>query len=398
MDDSQALSVSEFLALVNQTLEFAYPQVSVEGEISGYQVRQDKWISFDLKDEQEAAVVSCFGTVWQIKGEFEDGMRVRVVARPRIYTKNGRFSLSVQSIDPVGEGALKRAFELLKQKLTLEGLFAVERKRPLPGYPATIGLIASTDSAAYRDFIKILNARWGGVTVQAAHVQVQGEPAPSQIVAALEYFNQLSTPVDILVLTRGGGSLGDLQAFNTESVARAVAGSRTPIVVGVGHEQDVTLADLAADMRASTPSNAAELVVPDRREVTSELSGIQRQLLMRMERLITNLAQAVSQSADGLSRFLRFPGEQVQDLTHRLHTGMAQSTRYHQQQLLSLYRALANLDPKRVLARGYAIIRASGRIVKSGRDVKAGDELRLELAQDEIISEVTNVRFGEQTD
>src|SRR5690606_24238390 len=159
-----------------------------------------------------------------------------------------------------------------------EGLFAPERKRPIPEMPNTIGVISSQDAAGYQDFIRILEDRWGGVTVKLAHVQVQGEQAPAQIERALEYFNSLSEPADVLVMIRGGGSLEDLWAFNTEPVVRAVAGSRTPIVVGVGHEQDESLADLAADVRAATPTHAAQLVVPDKQALIRQLTHTRERL------------------------------------------------------------------------------------------------------------------------
>lgn len=386
----QTLTVSEFIDLVNQTLEFAYPRVTVEGEVSGFSQRQNKWIFFDLKDKDSS--VNCFMPKWQLKTAVEDGMSVRVVAVPKL-TRWGKFSLTVETVEPVGEGALRRAFELLRNKLEQEGLFAPERKRSLPEYPARVGLVASTESAAYKDFVKILNARWGGVTVLAADVQVQGEPAPAQIVAALDYFNQLAEPVDLVVLTRGGGSLEDLQAFNTEPVARAVAASRTAVVAGVGHEQDVTLVDLVADVRASTPSNAAELIVPDRREIVASLSAKQRELVMRINQRISHLRQTVNHSATVLSRFLKLPADRVDALSRQLRTGLDQAVKTHKQQLLALYRTLTNLDPKRVLARGYAIARVGERVVRSGRDVTVGDELDIELSKDRLNTEVKGINL-----
>ncbi|HSH31858.1 MAG TPA: exodeoxyribonuclease VII large subunit, partial [Candidatus Saccharimonadales bacterium] len=229
----EIISVKEFIAILNETLAFAYPLVTVEGEVSGFKVNQGKWVFFDLKDEE--ATLGCFMPLYQLKVPLEDGMKVRVGGTPKL-TKWGKFSFTARTVELAGEGELRRAFEILRAKLEQEGLFAPQRKRALPPFPATIGLITSAQSAAYHDFTKILQARWGGVTVKVADVQVQGAPAPDQIVMAIDYFNQLPLPVEVVVLIRGGGSLEDLQAFNTESVARAVAASRTPMVVGVGHE------------------------------------------------------------------------------------------------------------------------------------------------------------------
>ncbi|HEU0266070.1 MAG TPA: exodeoxyribonuclease VII large subunit, partial [Candidatus Saccharimonadaceae bacterium] len=257
-------SVSDFIAIVNQTLDFAYPTVEIEGEVASFKVNQGKFVFFDLKDS--SSTVSCFMMVFQLRVPIEDGMKVIVTASPKL-TNWGRFSLTVRTIRPSGEGSLKKSFELLKAKLDKEGLFAVERKRPLPTTPRHIGVISSTGAAGYADFVKIVNARWGDMQIDVAHVQVQGEVAPEQMVRALKYFNQQEMLPEVIVLIRGGGSADDLSAFNDEPLVREIAASRVPVLTGIGHEIDVSLADLVADLAASTPSNAAELLVPDRREV-----------------------------------------------------------------------------------------------------------------------------------
>jgi exodeoxyribonuclease VII large subunit len=271
----QTISVTEFVSIINETLAFAYPQVLIEGEVSSFKVNQGKFVFFDLKDE--ANVLNCFMMVHQLKMPIEDGMKVRVLGSPKV-TKFSKFSLTVRDVELAGEGALRRAMELLKKKLEGEGLFDPARKRPIPAFPTRLGLITSGASAAYADFIKILSARWGGIEVLLADVSVQGAQAPDQIVGALEYFNTLRDPVDVLVLIRGGGSLEDLAAFSTEPVARAVAASRTPIIVGVGHEVDFSLADYAADLRAATPTDAARLVVPDRHETEATIEHLARRI------------------------------------------------------------------------------------------------------------------------
>ena len=269
--EPQVISVSEFVSIINETLGFAYPQVIVEGEVSSFNVNRGKFVFFDLKDADNT--LNCFMMVHQMKLPIEDGMKVRVTGSPKV-TKFSRFSLTVRSYDLAGEGELRRAMELLRKKLEAEGLFDPARKRPIPAFPTRIGLITSGTSAAYADFIKILNARWSGVEVLLADVAVQGQQAPDEIMNALEYFNQLPDPCDVLVLIRGGGSLEDLPAFSTEPVARAVASSRTPVICGVGHEVDTSLADFAADLRAATPTDAARLVVPDRREIAARVEHL----------------------------------------------------------------------------------------------------------------------------
>src|SRR6185503_4885736 len=205
--DRQILQVSDLLALINQTLEYAYPSVIVQGEVSSCKVSKGKFVFFDLKDDEGA--VGCFMMAYGLRQPLEDGMRVQVIAQPKL-TAWGKFSLTVREVMPVGEGSIKRAFEMLRAKLDKEGLFDPARKRMLPRIPRRIGLIASVESAGYADFIKILNHRWGGVDVTVADVQVQGMGAAEQIIGALAHFNQQAEPPETLVLVRGGGSADDL--------------------------------------------------------------------------------------------------------------------------------------------------------------------------------------------
>lgn len=255
------LTPSDLVAVVNQTLEYAYSSVTVVGEVASFKVNQGKWVFFDLKDEQ--ASVPCFMTLWSMRQPLEDGMKVIVRGTPKL-TQWGKFSFTVTAVQPVGEGSLKKAFEMLKKKLADEGLFDPAKKRGIPEDLTRLGVISSTQAAGYADFIKIINARWGGMKVQVAHTQVQGMDAPDQIIRALQYFNEKSE-VQMIALLRGGGSADDLACFNDERLVRAVAASKIPVICGIGHEIDESLCDLACDVRASTPSNAAELLTRDRK-------------------------------------------------------------------------------------------------------------------------------------
>ena len=256
--ENTPLSVSDFVALVNQTLEFAYPSVMVIGEVAEFRVSQGKWVTFKLKDAE--SVIDCFMVAYQLRAPIENGMKVRIVASPKLNGKWGKFSLTVRQVAPIGEGAIKKSFELLKAKLAAEGLFSPERKRALPRIPHRVAVITSTESAAYADFCKIINERWGGLTVLVAHTQVQGAPAADQIIQAIRFFNSYEELPEVLVIIRGGGSAEDLMTFNDEQLAREIARSRIPTLVGVGHEVDHTLADMVADVRAATPTNAAEIL------------------------------------------------------------------------------------------------------------------------------------------
>ncbi|HEY6736481.1 MAG TPA: exodeoxyribonuclease VII large subunit [Candidatus Saccharimonadia bacterium] len=397
-----AISVSQFVAIINETLTFAYPEVIIEGEVSSFKVNQGKFVFFDLKDDQN--VLNCFMMLHQLRLPLEDGMTVRVTGVPKV-TKFSKFSLTARNVEIAGEGQLRRAMELLKRKLEGEGLFDPARKRPIPTFPQRIGLITSASSAAYADFIKILGSRWGGLDIQLADVSVQGQAAPDQLVGALEYFNQLAQPVDVVVMIRGGGSLEDLMAFSTEPVARAVAASRTPIIVGVGHEVDTSLADLAADLRAATPTDAARLVVPDRREILAQISHLavrtNHQLQVQLARQDHRLAEAVRR----LERYLAGPRQRLADRTAQLWRGLDRLSHRRQsylsqtaylesrlatfdrlvisdrrQRLDHLLQLLHGYNPANVLQRGYAIVRHSGHVVRDASTIPAGAPIAIELA------------------
>lgn len=331
------LTVSDFVALVNQTLEYAYPTVSVVGEVAEFRVSQGKWVSFKLKDDN--AVVDCFMGIYQLRIPLEDGMKIMVVASPRLNGKWGKFSLNIRAVKPVGEGSIKKGFELLKAKLEAEGLFAPERKRPLPRVPSRVGVITSTESAAYADFCKIINERWGGLEVEVAHTQVQGDPAADQIIRAIRYFNSLEILPDVLVIIRGGGSAEDLMTFNDEPLAREIAASRIPTLVGVGHEVDHTLADMVADRRAATPTNAAEILVPDRQEI-----------IRTAHQQATSLGYVLVQAIDQQSGRIR---EQLDTAYRRIREQLDNAF----ERLATVRVVISQVNPDNVLKRGYALLK-----------------------------------------
>lgn len=267
--------------------------VIVEGEISQIQISQGKWLFMTIKDE--IASVGVFGAIFNLPGAniLEAGMKVHVYGQAGLYKKTGRFNINATKIVPAGEGALRLAFEKLKQKLEEEGLFDPARKRLIPRFPERIGLITAKDSRAYGDFVKILQARIGGIKIFFYPVNVQGENSADSILKAFQYFNSQKN-LDAVVITRGGGSLEDLISFNDERVARAIFASKYPVISAIGHEDDVALTDYVADLRASTPSNASELLSPSRSEILSELNG----LTMKMNRIIENQVWEWRQAVD----------------------------------------------------------------------------------------------------
>lgn len=354
-------SVSDFIAIANQTLEYAFPTVEIEGEVASFKVNQSKFVFFDIKDA--GGSIGCFMTVWQMRVPIEDGMKVIISATPKL-TQWGKFSLTIKSIRPSGEGALKKSFELLRAKLDKEGLFAPERKRRLPAIPQHVAVISSTQAAGYADFIKILNDRWGGIKIDVAHVQVQGVGAPEQIIGAIDYFNQQEILPEAIVIVRGGGSADDLSTFNDEPLVRAIAASRIPTLLGIGHEIDESLSDMVADVRASTPTNAAQILVPDKHEI---IRSVRLQINSILPRMVQIIDQQKLLIRDKLSKAIESIERSILD---------------NDRQVKSLISILNQLDPKVILARGYALIRG---------DVVVGQEIQIETSNQIIGAEVKNV-------
>lgn len=353
------LTPSDLVALLNQTLDYAYPKVTVVGELANFRISRNKWVYFDLKDD--TASVKFFGTIYSLPGPLEEGMKLAVSCRPHIHELYG-FSMQVSSIQPVGEGTIKKAAELLLAKLQAEGLFEQARKRRIPYPPQTIGLITSVQSAAYADFIKVLGARYGGIHIHVYDAQVQGEQAVVDIIEAITHFNNQAVLADVLVLTRGGGSADDLAAFSNEHVVRAVAASRIPTLVAIGHEIDLSLAELAADMRASTPSNAAELLVPSKQDVLRQLQDKQQWL------------------QKGLLLQLESAQNWLTSRSEHLESSVQTELKKYQESLLTSARLLEVLSPHAALNRGYALVRSEGKLVRSVTQVGRNQQLSVQLA------------------
>lgn len=391
MSDLPIFSVAELTALTNQVLDTAFPRVLVEGELANFRLSKGKYVYFDIKDSE--ASINCFMMAYQLHTELADGQRVRLAAKPQL-TPWGRFSLVVQAVELSGEGTIKKASEALHRRLEAEGLFAPERKRFLPLYPQHIAVVTSTESAAYHDFIKVAGHRWTGLTVEVANVQVQGMSAPEQLASAIAHCSTLSPLPEAIVIIRGGGSADDLQAFSSELVVRAVAQSRVPTVVGVGHEQDVSLAELAADIRASTPSNAAELLLPDKQAVLAQLGAQGKRLERAQAGFYEQQLSRLRQLAAVLERHssLHLPRERLEQLTPRLESALRQYLRTYHERVASLQRLFVSYDPRMVLRRGYALVRAEeGRTVREARSLQVGQLVMVELAHGTIDAEVRHI-------
>ena len=377
-------SPTEFIAVVNQTLEYAYSPALVTGEVASFKINQGKWVFFDIKDEESS--ISCFMSVWSLRVPLEDGMKVVVSGVPKL-TKWGKFSFTVENVKPVGEGSIKKAYELLKKKFTAEGLFDVSRKREIPENLVKLGVISSTDAAGYTDFIKIINARWGGMKVSVAHTQVQGMDAPDQIIRALKYFNERSD-VQMIAILRGGGSADDLSCFNDEQLVREIAASKIPVITGIGHERDESLADLAADVRASTPSNVAEMLTKDRNEEKMKLMKTMNRtnqvLLQAVERASENNTGRVKRICDGINTkyiepMIKNNAEKIDDCLKVIKDAFDKVQNILQQRI----KVLDVLNPEKVLSQGYAIL--SGKI-------SPGEMIKITTAKQEIDATIKNIK------
>lgn len=372
----EVLSVTELREFVNQTLSYAYPLVVVEGEISGFRINQGKWVFFDIKDSE--TTVSCFMTKYQLKTILEDGMLVRVAATPNL-TKWGKFSLTVKEVELAGEGEVQRAYELLKAQFEKEGLFDSDRKRALPEYPQKIGLITSRDAAAFNDFITIAEDRWPLVEITHIHVHVQGMQAPIDIVEALQHINSQRDDLEAIVLIRGGGSAEDLQAFNHEDVVRAVYASHTPIIVGIGHEDDVSLAELVADVRASTPTDAARRLLPDTREVLSRIDRLFERGSSRLQLRLDQTDKIIAAFSHQQSRLITQLADKIDRAKERIQHSLVRYLDMVRYRVDLAQRTLNCVNPERILARGYAIVRQGTKILHAPKDIRTDVPVLVQL-------------------
>lgn len=413
--ENKIFTVSEFNEFID--ILVSQEKVVVEGEISEIHVSQEKWLFATIKDANAAVEVFAIAEEISTLPLLEIGMLIHVFGRPRLHQKSGRFRIWAEQIIPAGEGALRIAFEKLKEKLSKEGLFAEARKRPLPLYPKEIGLITAKGSRAYSDFIKVLTERLGGLKIYFYPVQVQGINAIPSIVRAFEYFNQAckkGLKPDLLVLTRGGGSLEDLMAFNSEEVARAIFASETPVVCGVGHEEDISLADMAADFRASTPSNAAESIIRERnellRQVNFQLQVLEGAITRNLEKKIdsvdtfigllnTNITRQIQTFKHLTLRFSKEFGTQLkliftfkQDLAvlaSNLFRTLDFSFVEENVKMKNQIMLLKTLDYKNILKRGFSLTYGpAGKVLKDSKNIKKADEIKTILHKGEIKSKV----------
>ena len=437
--ERRVYTVSDLTARIRDLLARNFTDVLVQGEISNLRPASSGHIYFTLKDER--AQVRCVFFKQQQRGlKFrpEDGLKVTVRGSVSVYEARGEYQIYVESLEPVGRGALQAAFEQLKKKLEAEGLFDPARKKLLPLLPSRIGLITSSTGAAVRDVVRILTRRFPNVHLTLYPVRVQGEGAAEEIAQALAHFNRKRS-ADVILLVRGGGSIEDLWAFNEEKVARAIAACAIPVIAGVGHETDFTIADFVADVRASTPSAAAELVVQTRREFDKHLADLQDSLGSLVRYRLLELSRRVHELAGrrGFQRpldLLRQRRQRADELTSRLALGLKARLETSRRRFTAAHLRIARFDfrakiaalrrrfeklgnelgvsierllrlkrerwqrlalqlqersPLKVLERGYAIATdAAGVVLRDADQVEVGDEVRVQLHRGRLDTEV----------
>lgn len=398
----QPVSVTQLTGYIKLLLDRdeILSQTCVRGELSNYKIHSSGHHYFTLKDE--GAVISCVlfrSDAMRLRFRPESGMKVILTGRVSLFPRSGQYQLYVSHMQPDGAGDLAVAFEQLKQKLQAQGLFDAAHKKPLPRYPERVALVTSPTGAAVRDMIRILGRRWPLASVLVCPVRVQGEGAAEEIAAMLELVDAAGL-ADVIITGRGGGSLEDLWAFNEEIVARAIYRCKTPVISAVGHEPDVTIADFAADVRAATPSNGAELAICDRAELRALLEQQARRMEKAQERRLELLRQRLRRLSE--RPVLRSPEGSLQQkelllelLRQRLERAAVSAVEQDQRRFAALSGRLDALSPLKVLARGYAVATRQGQVLHSVEQLSPGEEIRLRLADGTAFCAVERIEKGE---
>ena len=391
------LTVTQLTRQIKNLLEGAFPDVWVEGEISNLRAPQSGHTYFTLKDEESQIRAVLFRSSQKnLKFTLQHGMQVICRGRVSVYDPRGEYQIVIEYIEPKGVGALQKAFEELKERLAKEGLFDLDRKKPLPLLPRRIGIVTSPTGAAIRDMLRVIRRRHPRMEILIYPVPVQGADAAPAIVEAIGYFNR-EKKVDVMIIGRGGGSLEDLWAFNEEAVARAIYASKIPVISAVGHETDYAISDFVADLRAPTPSAAAEMVVQSEESFREHIGSLEIGLVRSMRRQIEVLRASLHEKMRVLvdpRRRLEQNVQRVDELVGRLATGIGHHLRRDRALLASLAAGLDHLNPLGILSRGYSITKKlpAGAILKDASETKPGDMLSTKLHKGEVVSRVEETR------
>lgn len=396
----QVLSVLQINEYIRNSMDrdMFLNNVAVRGEISNYKMYPSGHHYFTLKDEESSLRCVMFrGNAIRLRFRPENGMKVIVMGKISVYPRDGAYQLYANAMVVDGVGDLHAAFEQLKAKLAAQGMFDAAHKKPLPKFPETIGIITSSAGAAIHDMLRILRKRYPLVDVKLLPVRVQGAEAPEEIASAIYYANAWNL-ADLLIVGRGGGSIEDLWAFNDEIVAKAIYDSDIPVISAVGHEPDVTISDFVADLRAATPSNAAELAVPDREALQQSLDGAYNSLLTVVNRQLTAARRhldllASSATLQNPLQYVQLRRQETDLLRGRMIAAQERLLAGKSQKFISLTSKLDALSPLKVLTRGYSMARnAAGHVIRSTKQVNRGDSIRLTVTDGDIYASVDQLK------
>lgn len=398
MSDNKILTVTELTRQIKGVLELGFTNVWVQGEISNFKLHTSGHLYFSVKDEQsQLSAVMWRSRAGQLRFRPQDGMKVMVRGNITLYEPRGSYQIDCQQIQPLGKGELQIAFEQLKQRLHEEGLFSEGRKRPLPEFPQRIGIVTSPTGAAVQDMISVFTRRFPGIELIIVPVKVQGIGAAEEISAGIALLNEQQS-VDVIIIGRGGGSLEDLWAFNEEVVARAVFTSKIPVVSAVGHEIDYSISDFVADLRAPTPSAAAELTVKDKADVIELI----RNYCYTMSNSMTNSVESYKNTVSHLTKsysfnrpndLIRQRNQHVDELRRRLEQSLVHRVQLIRQHTSSFTSRINSLNPRSVLKRGYAIVKQKDSVISSAGEVHKHSNGTIEFHDGSV-----NVEFKGRTE
>jgi len=388
----RVFEVGEYLDFLNMKL--LESEAKIKGEVSSVENR-GSYVFFGIKDKEDESLLNCF--IWardyEVSGvELEEGTEVIIWGYPSVYKPSGRMSFQVKLIEVVGEGALKKAYDELKKKMEAEGLFAPERKKPIPDFSHKIGLITSQQGAAIGDFTTNLGNF--GFQIKFYPSRVEGKQAVFDLIKGVKWFNKNMPELDALVLVRGGGSLESLQAFNTEVLVREIANSEIPVLAGIGHEQDVTLAALAADKMVSTPTGAAVEVTRSWDEAAGKVDEAERNLLGYLSEVFERFEQAkvrIHREAEKIGQAIFYGKERVDNFSKNIFAVFLRAIEGTKERIKNFEGQLKIYDPERQLRLGYSLVSLGGKIVRSVKNVKVGEEVDIKFSDGKIMSKISKI-------
>ena len=388
-DNNGIYSVSELTRQIKQILEINFSQISIQGEISNFKAHVSGHWYFNLKDAD--AVISC--TMWKGLNNYvfftpQDGMKIIANGKITVFPPRGSYQLDVRSMKPAGVGELQAAFEILKQKLSAEGLFNEEYKKEIPVFPKKIGIVTAIDGAAFKDMISVAKRRYPLVELVIAPAKVQGSGAAETIVESLKLLNE-RPDIDVIIVGRGGGSIEDLWAFNEEIVARAIFNSRIPVISGIGHEIDFTIADFVADLRAPTPSAAMEIATPNKEELIAFINDFSNNTTQSISEILSSSRKKINDAFNSYGfripmDIVRRKSQQVDNITYRLMQNMDRKFLINQNKLSLLIKTIESNNLEKTLKKGFVLIKQNSKFITRAVNFNINQDAKIKFFDDEI--------------